>query len=282
MGLNPFKGNPLKGLSKPQLYVAIAGATGIGGYLVIRHHATTGSWNPWSSVTGGSNAANDPTAIDPVTQMAYSLDNVTDPITGQTYLQEAEQYGSVAAAESSVSGYGTGSPTGTGVPVGPGSGEPQPGSGNTGGAFTSDAAWAQAATAGLADIGYNETDVATSLGDYLESVPVTQDQAKIIRAALAEFGDPPVGKYSIILVPDKKPGAGQATVPDVVTLDLVDAQRDVTTAGLRSVARGPAFKTGHGTRVVTKQEPAARSKVTAGSTVTLTYEVKGTKAKAGK
>lgn len=47
----------------------------------------------------GSSGAADPNAIDPVTQLPYSMDDQVDPATGLTYLQEAEQYGSVSAAE---------------------------------------------------------------------------------------------------------------------------------------------------------------------------------------
>lgn len=268
-----FDGNPLKGLSKPQLYITIAGAVVIGGYLEVHHHSTTGSWNPWSSTGAGTNSANDPTAIDPVTGMAYSQDNVTDPITGETYLAEAEEFGSVAAAESAVSAFGGGSGTGTGVPQPPASGQPGNGGTGSGGAYTSNAAWAQAATAGLADVGFNEQDVARALGDYLESVPVTPQQAQLINTALSEYGNPPIGTFQIILKPTTGAGTKMATVPDVVSLDLESAQRDITAAQLKSTASGPAFKEGFGTRVVTKQEPAARAHVTPGTNVKLTYKI---------
>lgn len=270
---NPFTHNPLKNLSKTQRNIAIGGAAVIGGVLVVKHHSSTGSWNPWSIATKGSNdSAN---AIDPVTGMAFSQDNAVDPITGQAYLAEAEQYGSVQAAESAVSSFGTSTSTGSGIGVSPASPQPSGSSTTVGSAYTSNAAWAQAATAGLADIGYPETDVATALGDYLTATPVTSVQAGYIRTALAEFDNPPIGTFQIILAPEKKPGAGQSTVPPVIGAELVNAQRDIADAGLKSTARGPAFTAGKGTRIVVNQAPQPQTKVTSNSTVILTYEIQG-------
>lgn len=268
---NPLTHNPLKNLSKTQRNVAIGGAAVIGGILVVKHHSSTGSWNPWSSTTKGSNGS--PNAIDPVTGMAYSQDNVVDPLTGQTYLAEAEQYGSVQAAESAVSSFGTSSNTGSGIPVNPASSQSSDSSTTVGSAYTSNAAWAQAATAGLADIGYPETDVATALGDYLTATPVTSVQAGYIRTAIAEFDNPPIGTFQIILAPDKKPGAGQSMVPPVIGTELVNAQRIIADAGLKSTARGPVFTAGKGTRIVVNQVPQPQTKVTRNSTVILTYEI---------
>jgi hypothetical protein len=131
----------------------------------------------------------------------------------------------------------------------------------------------QAATAGLTDIGYPETDVAQALGDYLTMTPVTSVQAGYIRTALAEFGSPPVGTFQIIQQPITTPGPQMKTVPYVIGLDLEEAQRDVTGAGLKSTASGPMFKAGTGTRIVTTANPAAGAKLTANSNVKLTYKV---------
>lgn len=263
--------NPLKGLSKPQIYAVIGGTVLVGGYVEYKHHKSTGSWNPFTS----GSAAGNGTQIDPVTGLAYSQDNQIDPITGLPYLAEAQQYGSVQAAESSVSGFGQSSASGTGIApnVNTGGGGSQGVPGSVGSAtYTSDAAWAQAATAGLADIGYPETAVATALGDYLTNTPVNDSQVTYINAAIAEFGPSPT-PHQIIRQPVQPPGKTMQTVPYVVGLDLEQAQRDISDASLKSTATGPAFIAGTGTRIVTAQSPDAGAKLTANSNVKLTYKV---------
>src|SRR5215469_1554067 len=124
---NPF--TTIKNLPKPARYAVIAGTAGITGWLLYSHHKNTGSWNPWSQgskTTSGGQAAD----INPVTGLAYSQDTATDPVTGLPYLSEAEQYGSVQAAEAAVSAYGLSTGTGSGIPVNPAS-PPPAGSPNT-------------------------------------------------------------------------------------------------------------------------------------------------------
>jgi len=200
-------------------YATIAGALGIGGYMVYRHHSTTGSWNPWSSTPSGtSNSAGTSTSIDPITGMAYTDDNATDPITGQTYLAEATQYGSVAAAEASVSAYGQSTATGSGIPVNPAS-PASTGSINTPvgtNVYTSNAAWAQAVTAGLVSVGYDGPTVAAALGAYETETPLTPAQIKIVNTAIAEYGPAPTGNLQIIAAPASGPGASTpVTAPTV-------------------------------------------------------------------
>lgn len=192
-------------MSKPEKIAVIGGTLGIGGYMVYDHHKKTGSWNPWNPGTTATGTTSDGTAtsIDPITGMAYSQDNVTDPITGETYLAEATEYGSVATAEASVTAYGASTASGSGIGVNPAS-PPASGSVNTvvgSSIYTSNSAWAQAATAGLADVGYVSTDVATALGDYLTGTPVTAAQASLINTAIAEYGPAPVGTLQIVLAP---------------------------------------------------------------------------------
>lgn len=225
--------NPFKGMPKPAVYATIAGTVGIGGYMVIRHHKSTGSWNPWSSGTASSGSG----GVDPVTGLAYSQDNVTDPITGQTYLGEAQQYGSVQAAESAVGSYGQSSPSGSGIGVQPavpgqdGTSNPAPGSSGSA-TYTSNAAWAQAATAGLAEIGYNETEVATALGEYINQVPVSPDQAKLINVARAEYGNPPIGNLQVILLPPTTPGPTTSnTTPSISNGHIVSTSQNDATVG---------------------------------------------------
>jgi hypothetical protein len=201
--------NPFKDLSKNQRYAVIAGGALIGGYAVYHHHSVTGSWNPFSKATAASSGTA-ASGIDPITGLAYSDDSATDPITGMQYLAEAEQYGSVATAEAATTAYGQSTATGSGIPVNPAS-PASSGSINTPvgtNIYTSNAAWSQAATAGLVDVGYQGTDVASALGAYLTQTPETPAQAALVKTAIAEFGPAPVGNLQIVLAPASGPGAG--------------------------------------------------------------------------
>lgn len=220
----------LRDMPKPARYAVIAGTAGLTGYLLYSHHKNTGSWNPWSpgaKTTSGGQAAD----INPVTGLAYSQDSVIDPITGLGYLEEAQQYGSVQAAEASVSAYGLSTNAGSGIPVNPAS-PPSSGSANTtvgGNVYTSNSAWAQAATAGLTDIGYNGTDVAAALGAYLTGTPVTADQAKLINTAIAEFGPPPVGSFQVIILPNPP-----IVTPPVPSVPSVSGGHVISTSATRA------------------------------------------------
>lgn len=208
--------NPLKGMKRWQVITAVSGASLIGGYMVYRHHSATGSWNPWSN---GSSVAGQGTGINPVTGLSYSDDNATDPITGEQYLAEAQQYGSVAAAESSVSAFGQSTATGSGIPVNPAS--PQSaGSVNTvvgSSVYTSNAAWSQAVTAGLVSIGYDGPTVASAIGGYLTQTPLDGDQIKIVNTAIAEYGPAPVGNLQVIPKPASGPGKNIPVVAPTVS-----------------------------------------------------------------
>lgn len=144
--------NPFKNLSRPQMYAVGIGGAAIGGYALYAHHKKTGSWSPFATGTAAT-ASTGATGTDPVTGLPYTQDGETDPITGEGYLQEAQQYGSVAAAEAAVSAWGQSTATGSGIGVNPAS-PASSGSINTPvgtSVYTSNAAWAQAATAGLTD-----------------------------------------------------------------------------------------------------------------------------------
>lgn len=73
--------------------------------------------------------------------------------------------------------------TGDGFPVGDGSGDVL---GTTTG-YSTAAAWSAAATAGLSEIGFDETTVADALGAYLAGNKLTAAQAAIVNDAKAEF-----------------------------------------------------------------------------------------------
>jgi PASTA domain len=263
--------NPLAGLPKPARYAVIFGSVGVGGYMVYRHHSTTGSWNPFRNPSI-STAAGSATGTDPITGMPYSQDAVIDPITSLGYLAEAQQYGSVAAAEASVSAYGQSTATGSGIPVNPASPQPTGSTNTTVGTnvYTSNSAWAQAVTAGLTDVGYDGPTVAAALGLYETGQPMTAAQAKIISTAIAEYGPAPTGNLQIIIAPDKKPGATMVGVPNVLKESQSDAFRAISAAGLKPT--GTKDVPGK-TLTVETQSPKAGTQVTKGTTVKLTSKV---------
>lgn len=208
--------NPLKNMKPWQRNTAIIGAAAIGGYFVYSHHKKTGSWNPWSAGTNATSSGG--SGINPITGLSYSDDNATDPITGEPYLSEAQQYGSVAAAEAAVSAYGQSTATGSGIPVNPAS-PASSGSINTPvgtSIYTSNAAWSQAATAGLVSIGYDGPTIAAALGAYLTQTPLDPDQIKIVNTAIAEYGPAPIGSLQVIPKPASGPGQNiPVTAPTV-------------------------------------------------------------------
>lgn len=194
-------------VSKPALG-AIVGGSGLAIWYAVKQRKAAAS------------SAASSTAIDPVTGLPYSQDQVTDPLTGMTYLAEAQEYGSVSAAEQAVAGEASDD-------FSSGSGTTGTGSAGTtttaGTGYSSNAAWAQAVEAGLTDIGYTSTDVSAALGQYLNSLPETSAQAGIVAAALAEYGPPPVGSFTIIQAPATPPtgsgsgGTGTSTPPPATT-----------------------------------------------------------------
>jgi hypothetical protein len=173
----------------------IGGAGGVAAAVVIYRKA--------SSSSNSADSSTDPSAIDPVTGLPYSEDDQTDPLTGMTYLSEAQQYGSVSAAEAAISAGGgyLGSGEDSGYPtIYPGDG----GTGTTtsGSTYSTNAQWAQAVTAGLTGIGYSSTDIAAALGQYFQSMPLGSGSdgvsyLGIMQAAIAEFGPPPVGTFPL-------------------------------------------------------------------------------------
>lgn len=252
-----------------------AGAVGVGGVAVtwyaIRQHQASSAASAVSSPASSS-------AIDPVTQLPYSQDNQVDPATNMTYLQEAEEYGSVAAAEQAMTGAGIGAAGyyGAGYPYGNYAGVPQNITTVSGTEYATNAAWAQAVEAGLTDIGYSSTDVASALGRYLGRLPETSAQAGIVQAAIAEYGPPPVGTYTVIMQSstgstgsgNTGSGTSEVTVPNVEGVNVEQATQIIEAAGLK--ASGPKGEQGV-SHVVTSTSPEAGAKVKHGSTVTLHY-----------
>jgi hypothetical protein len=276
--------NPFAHMSKPEIYATVAGGTAITGYLVIHHHSTTGSWNPWSSTTA-STASTTAAAVDPVTGLPSSEDDTIDPLTGQTYLAEATQYGSVATAEASVSAFGASTATGSGIPVNPASpvavGSPNPVVGTS--VYTSNAAWGQAVQAGLVSVGYASTAVADAIGNYLTAQPLSTtgspSQVQIINTGIAEYGDAPVGNLQIITAPASQPSlnTGTVTVTNVVNMTADQAEAALRAEGLVPDITLAASSDKPGiSHIITKSSPAVGSRVAPGTRIILYYKDEGT------
>ena len=183
------------------------GVVVVGGVLYFRSKSNSSS----TGTTANSSAT------DPVTGLPYSEDNQIDPATDMTYLAEAEQYGSVAAAEAAVSaGYGGDLGTTAGY-SGEAYGSPTYNTPETGSeTYSTNAQWAAAVIAALPGVtGDTSSDVATAVANYLASLPLTTTQANDIQVATAEFGPPPVGSFSIIAASSSSgaTSTGSATSP---------------------------------------------------------------------
>jgi len=171
-----------------------------------------------SKSSSTSAQASTSTSIDPVTGLPYSQDNQIDPLTGMTFLSEAQQYGSVAAAESAVSS-GAASADSTSTGYTGTAGYPSSNVGTTTGTaqnYATNAAWAQACTAGLTALGYSSTDVSAALGLFFAQHPLGiapdgVNYALIIQTCEAEYGPPPQGTYQIM--PPPSSGGGTTTTP---------------------------------------------------------------------
>lgn len=245
------------------------GVAGVGMVVWIYRKNASNSQASAANATGANT-----TGIDPLTQLPYSQDNQTDPVTGMTYLTEAQQYGSVAAAEAAVSGGAAGG----GATFSPGFGVTGPVDSGFGGSFfnpsptpqpaatgyASFAQWAQAVQAGLTGLGYSQESVAAALGLFNAQHPLTADQAQIIRTAEAEFGPPPGGPYQIIPTPSHG-GPTKRPVPDVKGLKFEQAHQVLDSAGFKAVKAHPTYED-----PVTEQHPKAGTEEPAGTTVRLT------------
>lgn len=232
-----------------------------------------------SNTAAAASASSSTTSIDPVTGLPYSEDSTVDPITGMTYLTEAQQYGSVQAAEEEItsgSAYygdtGTGSAIDSGYPTesyySPGYGDSTPSSQS----YSSNAAWAQAATSGLVALGYSSQDVSTALGAFFAQLPLGSGSdgvsyASIIQAAEAEYGPPPQGTYSIIPEPSTST-TGTAAIPSVTGMSTADAEAAITAAGFKYSLSGSG--------TVFSQTPAAGGVYPKGGTVDIGARTGGT------
>lgn len=281
----------LKNLKTWQKVAILVGGLGVAGYVWYKHEQDSSSSS--STTAANSTSSTTPMVTDPSTGEEYPADSV-DPMTGETYSEEIDEYGSVEAAESAYdsgdmnmlsSGYYPSDlidygdyDYGDSTNVAPGTMDE----------YATNAQWSQAVESGLSSIGYSSTDVATALGYYLADRPLVvlpdgQNSMEIIEAALAEYGPPPQGSYSLIPPPTTAPASsgsttttpptttsGDVKVTDVVgRTDLAYAESLVKSTGLNVKATGD---TGVGnTGKVTSQSPAAGTMVPKGTTVTLVY-----------
>ena len=192
-------------------WVIIAGGGGVVLLYVLYRNASKSAAATQSASTS---------TIDPLTGLPTSQDNQIDPSTGMTYLQEAQEYGSVSAAEAAVSS-GSAYAAGTGGYYGAEDAGYPTSTSNVGTSvaiqsYATNAAWSQAVTAGLAGLGYNSEDIASALGLFFAQHPLGTasdgvSYASIIQAAEAEYGPPPQGTYSIIPEPTTSGATGTTT-----------------------------------------------------------------------
>jgi PASTA domain len=147
---------------------------------------------------------------------------------------------------------------------------------------TTNAEWSQAAVSALTAQGVNGSTALAALGQYLLGHSVNSSQETIVEQAIAAEGYPPVpgtnGYPPAINTgggnPGPGPGSTKATVPYVVNMSLVDAQRDISYAGLKSTFTGPKFTAGKGqVRTVVRTNPAGGAQVNKGSNVQITYKI---------
>lgn len=186
------------------MFLAIAAGGSVAAYAVWKNHQNA------ASVSSSTDASGEVT--DPASGISYPAD-AQDPVTGETYSQEIGQYGSVEAADQAAQDGAASYLQNSGDLYGTGYAGSEYNTGTygattttSGSVYTSNSAWAQAATAGLTDIGYVGTDVSAALGLYLTGAPVTSEQAAIINAAIAEYGAPPVGTFTVTLLPSGNTG----------------------------------------------------------------------------
>jgi hypothetical protein len=272
--------NPFKKLSKPEIYVVIVGSAAIAAYAEYRHHKSTGSWSPFATNPANSaangNAAGTSgggTVTDPNSGQVYS-DTAVDPITNLTYASEIANYGDVATADSQFS-TAYGATTGA---VQQSAGQTLPGyssnlasvgtstiTGND--VYTSNSGWAQAATAGLTDVGYDGPTVSAALGAFLTGTPLTPAQVTIVNTAIAEYGRPPQGSLSVIPQPVAKPSPTPVAKPKTGPIpNVVGESASAAAAHLKS--RG--FKNSGGVAgndIIVATEPKAGTEAEYGSVV---------------
>jgi len=193
-------------------------------------------------------------------------DSGIDPNTGIPYADEEGEYG-------------TPGEEGTYDPL---TGQYLPGPGTTETYTATNGTWAQEAESYLSNLGYNQSTVATALGNYLSGLPLTQAEYDIVSAALGFFGNPPNGAPSPILEGGGGSGQGGGTGVTVTVPNIVGMRQ--TTAGVLVRSKGLGFSATHsgagavGTEwLISTQSPSGGTKAKVGSKVTAVAKPKNPK-----
>lgn len=166
-------------------------------------------------------------------------------------------------------GYGYSGFGSQGYPYGVGSEYP------TSAAATTNAEWSQAALAALTANGYSGARVLVGLGRYLRGQTVNNDQLRVINAAIAIEGYPPVAGTNdyppnIHTTGNQGQGGGTSPVPNVVGMDWEAARTALINAGFK--ARHVPSKPGK----VVSQSPRAGNEAKQGATVTCHIQARTT------
>lgn len=120
-----------------------------------------------------------------------------------------------------------GAGTGDGFPVSSGTS----GTLGTTSGYGDNAAWSQAAQAGLSEVGFDSLAVAAALGAYLGGQRLTAGQASIVYAAIAEFGLPPVNPPPVVLTGGKPVASTGNTTPSVSGGHVVSVSNNEAVVG---------------------------------------------------
>jgi hypothetical protein len=278
--------NPLKAFQglKSWQKLAVAGGGGavvVGYVLYARRQKAAAAMTPAAVPAAAAAATATDLVTDPTTGQAYPADSV-DPATGLTYGTEIQEYGSVAAADEqgTESGDAAIEEGLTQTQYDQETGQAVNGSG---GPAATNAAWISEVETSLSQLGYSSSDIQQGLAKYFSSSPqgTSADGTNLYQmmdTAIGEYGPPPTGTYALVKG-GTTAATGQVTVPDEVgRTDLATAEASIRAAGLVPLAAGDPAKGNKGK--VTAQDPAAGSKVTKGTSVTLTYKT-GTAPAAG-
>lgn len=241
--------------------IAIGAVVGLGGLVVIYYYRKNQANQ--QAASAAQQTAND-------TASAADTGTTIDPETGYPYGSPEDQAALASLSYGLLptqSGYGGG-----GYPYDNGQ-QPPP----SGGGFTSNAQWAQAAEQYMGSSGADA--IAAALGKYITGQPVTSDQQTIIQEAIAAEGFPPVpgpGGFPPSIDLQSGGTGGTVTVPNIVGSDLQTADQTLSAAGLtyRTNNKNPE-KNGY-ERLVTAQTPKAAATVNKGTYVDITWVYKKT------
>ena len=235
--------------------VAIGGA--LVTYYVYRQHQAT-------AAAAQNSADSNPDSSD-------SYLSQTDPLTGDTYGDEIAEYGSVSAAEQAITGSGATGAASAYEESGVAAGEDYDyyGSGVTGNTYTNNSEWASAVTAGLESLGYDATDVNSAIANYLAGLQLTSTQAAIVQTALAEFGPPPVGTFTINVA--STAGGATSTGGSSSSTTSGGGSSSSTTSGGSSSSTSSSSSSTSTAKVTPAKAPGGVTAKTSGAVTTISW-----------